>query len=101
MSPDSFCYWLNGFFEISGQSELTPQQVQIIKDHLTLVFNKVTPFRYTKGIELDPSIKFPYTIDKLNVVSCSLNTSNDPPVELCPNVSFSLKTKNDPPIGFR
>ena len=76
MSPDSFCYWLNGFFEISDQKELTPQQVQIIKDHLDLVFKKVTPI-YNDYIGFTPKI------------------------QIGSNISCSLKTKNDTPIGFR
>jgi len=45
MSPESFTYWLNGYFEISDSNNLSPQQVQIIRDHLALVFEKVTPDR--------------------------------------------------------
>lgn len=43
MDATSFAYWLHGFFEISDSNSLTEKQVQIIKDHLDLVFNKVTP----------------------------------------------------------
>jgi hypothetical protein len=43
MSPEQFTYWLNGFFEISDTNNLSEKQVQIIRDHLNLVFNKVTP----------------------------------------------------------
>ena len=45
MSPESFTYWLAGYFEISDSNNLSPQQVQIIRDHLALVFEKVTPDR--------------------------------------------------------
>lgn len=45
MSPESFTYWLQGYFEISDSNTLSPQQVQIIRDHLDLVFEKVTPDR--------------------------------------------------------
>jgi hypothetical protein len=45
MSPESFTYWLQGYFEISDSNNLSPQQVQIIRDHLALVFEKVTPDR--------------------------------------------------------
>lgn len=45
MSPESFTYWLRGYFEISDSNNLSPQQVQIIRDHLALVFKKVTPDR--------------------------------------------------------
>ena len=45
MQSTEFAFWLNGFFEISNQEnqELSAQQVQIIKDHLALVFKKETP----------------------------------------------------------
>jgi hypothetical protein len=49
MSPSDFAYWLTGYFEISDSNNLSPQQVQIIRDHLALVFEKVTPDR--KGYE--------------------------------------------------
>ena len=45
MEATDFCYWLQGFFELSEDKKLTPKQVEIIKDHLQLVFNKVTPDR--------------------------------------------------------
>lgn len=38
MNPIQFCYWCQGFFEISGSDTLTPEQVKIIKNHLALVF---------------------------------------------------------------
>lgn len=43
MTPENFAYWLKGFIEISETSTLNEKQTQIIKDHLDLVFNKVTP----------------------------------------------------------
>ena len=39
MTSRDFCYWLQGFFELQGTNQaLTPEQVQIIKIHLKLVF---------------------------------------------------------------
>ena len=39
MTSRDFVFWLQGFFEINGKNEaLTPEQVQIIKNHLKLVF---------------------------------------------------------------
>lgn len=38
MTSRDFAYWLQGFFEITGTDELTPEQVKMIKDHLNLVF---------------------------------------------------------------
>jgi hypothetical protein len=45
MTPEQFIYWQKGFFEISESNILSEKQVQIIKDHLDLCFNKVTPDR--------------------------------------------------------
>lgn len=58
MNAEQFVYWLNGFFELSDRNKLDSKQVQIIKDHLKLVFEKVTPeYRLTKEeIESDPSL---------------------------------------------
>lgn len=50
MSPESFCYWLRGCFEIGDLKKLDEKQTQIIKDHLDLVLNKVTPDR-AKSLE--------------------------------------------------
>lgn len=43
MTPENFCYWLQGFFEISKATEMTDLQVEEIKNHLQLVFKKETP----------------------------------------------------------
>lgn len=42
MSPEQFCYWLQGFLEISQVQGVTPEQTQVIRDHLGLVFEKKT-----------------------------------------------------------
>ena len=44
MNSELFIYWLQGFVELHGEPP-TPEQWQIIKDHLQLVFKKVTPDR--------------------------------------------------------
>jgi hypothetical protein len=51
MTSKEFAYWLQGFFEISGESakELNAQQTDMVKRHLALVFKH----------EIDPS----YSID--------------------------------------
>lgn len=69
MEPKDFCYWLQGYMELSGdEAEFTPQQVQIIRDHLSLVFKKETPLRLkvdeTK-ITTNPPFKWPTPLDKL------------------------------------
>lgn len=42
MTPEQFAYWLHGFFEIAGSNQLSPKQVMMVKEHLDLVFKKVT-----------------------------------------------------------
>jgi len=44
MTPEQFCYWLQGFAE-TRHPRCTPDEKQwsIIRDHLNEVFNKVTP----------------------------------------------------------
>ena len=46
MDEKSFAFWLQGFVEITNPEQPTKEQWQIIKDHLALVFNKVTPGYY-------------------------------------------------------
>lgn len=43
MTERDFIYWLNGFLELSGATELDEKQVKCIKDHLKLVMKKETP----------------------------------------------------------
>ena len=42
MTPEQFCYWLQGFSELSAISP-TQEQWVLIQEHLNLVFKKVTP----------------------------------------------------------
>ena len=56
MNSQEFCYWLQGFFELSEGKKLTPKQVKIIKDHLALVFTKITPDR-TLTVKSEPSLE--------------------------------------------
>jgi hypothetical protein len=42
MTADQFTYWLQGYVELNGKLP-TEKEWQSIKDHLQLVFNKVTP----------------------------------------------------------
>ena len=45
MTSRDFCYWLQGFFEVSGATEVTPDQAKVIRNHLNMVFKH----------EIDPS----------------------------------------------
>lgn len=46
MTSRDFAYWLQGFFEISGSNVIDVGQVELIKNHLNLVFKH----------EIDPSL---------------------------------------------
>lgn len=68
MTPEQFCYWLQGFAEIKGGwEEPTAQEWKVIKDHLELVFKKVTPtyqppnsgFPGVRTLELRPGEGWP------------------------------------------
>lgn len=49
MTPEQFCYWLQGFAEPRlGAGAPTTQQWAIITEHLNTVFNKVTPDHHPK-----------------------------------------------------
>lgn len=43
MTPENFCYWLQGYFELTESRFFSQTQTNILKNHLGLVFNKVTP----------------------------------------------------------
>jgi hypothetical protein len=63
MTSRDFCYWLQGFFELSKEPGLAPsgmtsEQIQLIKQHLALVFVH----------EIDPSAGGPVEQAKLNAV---------------------------------
>jgi hypothetical protein len=46
MTSRDFCYWLQGYFEVSEPKEISEKETQMIKKHLALVFKH----------EIDPSM---------------------------------------------
>lgn len=46
MTPENFSYWLKGFFELSNTDDITKEQVLMIKEHLSLVFEQKTKNPY-------------------------------------------------------
>ena len=52
MTAEQFTYWLNGFIELNDGQLPTAKQWQVICDHLTLVFTKVTPNYGNYGISI-------------------------------------------------
>lgn len=78
ITPEQFVYWLAGFLEISDSKSITAKQTQIIKDHLDLVFKKVTPnykvtsaMSYPNGVRDASSIPdVTYTPNGTNTMLC-------------------------------
>ncbi len=61
MNSENFAYWLQGYFEMVAAGDdfgdgLTPEQVACIKDHLALVFEKVTPNRQSQEEKDVPAV---------------------------------------------
>lgn len=75
MTPEQFCYWLQGYLEITTADErpqhpgLTENQRRMISDHLDTVFTKVTPDRKKEKVLLSEKKtqgqKFQDVIDEL------------------------------------
>ena len=78
MTPRDFCYWLQGFFEIADPEEVTFEEVQRIKDHLNLVFEKKTPEAKTI------TIYHPGVSDRINEVY-----PVETPIDMTPKITCS------------
>jgi hypothetical protein len=67
MTSRDFCYWLQGFFELSKEpglqpSGMTSEQIELIRRHLALVFVH----------EIDPSAGGPVEQAQLNAVHAGM-----------------------------
>jgi len=64
MTPKDFTHWLDGALNTGSPKSIGPKETQIIKDHLALVFNKVTPNRngpsVTTGIDIQHTGEMQY-----------------------------------------
>lgn len=61
MNSQEFCYWLQGFFELSPNcSTLTEVQVQSIRNHLNMVFvHDIDPQAIAPGVNAKPNLVGP------------------------------------------
>lgn len=57
MTPENFCYWLQGCLELNPGQPMSAQQVEMIAQHLNLVFEKKTGNLLD---ELNKRINVPY-----------------------------------------
>ena len=89
MAAEMFVVWLKGFVEVAEPTNITTQQWQIIKDHLQLVFTKVTPSYEDEDDETETAKRVhelfegmknnprPFeTLDKLDLI-CACENTND------------------------
>lgn len=54
MTPEQFCYWLQGLMEVQNPKRLSAEQTKMVKAHLQLVFHNVTrDFSRTESVS-DP-----------------------------------------------
>ena len=58
MTAENFCYFLQGFLELSDHKTITPQQLKMIKGHLQLAFRD----------DIDPSMGDKEHQEKLNEI---------------------------------
>lgn len=69
MTAEQFTYWLQGYAELNDAPP-SEQQWQAIRDHLALVFNKVTPQRVLEGLPGTPVYQSPSMLQPLRA-TCS------------------------------
>lgn len=56
MTPQDFCFWLQGFVELTRDTKPDHAQWKMIKEHLALVFDKQTPELSPKPSEAKPQV---------------------------------------------
>lgn len=91
MTPENFCYFLQGFLELSqhsdGPKHLNEKQIEEIKNHLKLVMTKVTPDLSVKGV-------YPVFPDTFPQVYCS--TTDFSKILSSPTVQVATCGSTDP-----
>lgn len=70
MNSVDFCFWLQGYFEVANPQEINTKELDIIKNHLNLVFvHEIDPMREeetsTPANELNQVHNGGYTNDTL------------------------------------
>lgn len=76
MKAHEFCYWLQGCFELGNISNLSEQQVQVIKNHLNMVFLHDIDTKYPETKELTklhsvkPAVAWPFPSSKEPTYRC-------------------------------
>ena len=58
MTPEQFVYWLQGYFELSDDTDRLSKREHIIRDHLKEVFEKRTPDRSSGTVTITPTVPY-------------------------------------------
>ena len=73
MTPEQFCYWLQGCAELQPDVPLSDAEWKSVREHLATVFKKVTPQVLGPNIAspaLPPSFPYSPGTGILPVVTC-------------------------------
>lgn len=85
-----FCFWLQGFFEVSNAKVISEEQVELIKNHLNLVF----------AHEIDPEMGDKIHQDKLNNIHKPTFIQEPKPSDYKPHWQFGTHGWYDPKEGL-
>ena len=80
MTEKDFCYWLQGFFELSDSKELSlnSKQVELIRKHLNLVFFHAIDTSYTEDLPKEESEKIQEKLNEIHGKVQNLENRPDP-----------------------
>lgn len=88
MTSRDFCYWLQGFFELSDNHGISPEKSKMIQTHLAMVFHH----------EIDPSMGDAKKQDALNVLH-NIKLYDLKPNENGPFAKSTIGGEIDTPAG--
>ena len=71
MNTIDFCYWLQGYFELSPGTEISKEQAEVIQNHLNLVFkHEIDPLRESQTTATASSLGQVHSPSNDSLVRC-------------------------------
>ena len=71
MNSVDFCYWLQGYFELSEATTLTANQVDLIIKHLNLVFkHEIDPIREGQTTTPKEVLDYVHSVKDNQLIRC-------------------------------
>ncbi len=88
MNAQEFCYWLQGLMEGANPKTLDEKQVTMVKEHLNLVFTKVTETAWVLGDLTKPLMgkrgaRISDALDKASTQTFCASTESLRPRKIC------------------